>query len=371
MTMPDQRKLSLDQMLDRPDAAATAAKVQFLSCPSSYDPSPRAVVTRETHMSWVFMTADRVYKLKKPVRFAYLDFSTLALRERACRAEDALNRRLAPDVYLGFVPLTCSSSGFAIGGTGPVVDWLVVMRRLDETATLEAALCDQRASRAEIDRLASILASFYARADRIKVCPESYLVALQKDCTEDGRILLESRFRLPHGIVARILHLQERYLNECADVLRDRVHQRHLVDGHGDLRPEHIWLSNSFPIIDCLEFNDRLRALDALDEIAFLHLECERLGGLRVGERIRERLARRLNDQPGNGTFLFYRIKRAMLRARLSIAHLIDPHPRTPEKWPRLAHSYLRLATVDAAKLQRLLDGRRRRQNTSRSVRAL
>ncbi len=369
--MLDQRKVSLDQMLDQPDVATTAAKARFLSCPSSYDSSPPTVVTRETHMSWVFMVADRVYKLKKPVRFAYLDFSTLALRARACRAECALNHRLAPDVYVGFVPLTCSSSGFAINGGGRVVDWLVVMRRLDETATLEAALCGRRASRAQIERLASILASFYARADRIKVSPESYLVSLRKDCTEDGRILLEPRFGLPLGIVARILHLQERYLNECADLLRNRVYERHLVDGHGDLRPEHIWLSNSFPIIDCLEFNDRLRAVDALDETAFLHLECERLGGLREGELIRGRLAHRLNDQPANGTFLFYRIKRAMLRARLSIAHLIDPQPRTPEKWPRLARSYLHFATVDAAKLRRLLDARRRRQNTRKSVRAL
>ena len=140
---------------------------------------------------------------------------------------------------------------------------------------------------------------------------------------------------------------------------------------HGDLRPEHIWLNESLPIIDCLEFNDRLRALDALDEIAFLHLECERLGGLAAGDRIRRRLAQQLNDRPTNGAFLFYRIKRAMLRARLSIAHLIDPHPRTPEKWPRLARSYLHFAATDAAKLERLLDRRRRRQNTSRSVRDL
>ena len=366
--MLDQRPDSRGETVDQPDAATIAAKVRFLNCPASYDPPADGIVTRETHMSWVFMTADRVYKLKKPVRFAYLDFSTLARREQACRAECALNRRLAPDVYLGFVPLTHSNSGFAINGAGPVVDWLVVMRRLDETATLEAALSGQRANRAQIDRLASILAAFYARADRIRASPESYLVSLRKDCTEDCRILLDARFGLQQGLIERVAHLQRRYLDECTDVLRKRVHGRHLVDGHGDLRPEHIWLSNSFPIIDCLEFNDRLRAIDALDEIAFLHLECERLGGLRVGERIRRRLAHRLNDQPANGVFLFYRIKRAMLRARLSIAHLIDPHPRTPEKWPRLTRSYLRLAATDAAKLERLLDRRAKRQNTRRSV---
>ena len=368
--MSDQRKHSLNQMVDRPEAAATAAKVQFLSCPSSYDPLPNAVVTRETHMSWVFMTADRVYKLKKPVRFAYLDFSTLALRARACRAEYALNRRLAPDVYLGFVPLTFSDSGFAIKGPGLVVDWLVVMRRLDENSTLEAALSSRRVSRGQIDRLASILATFYERATRIMIAPESYPVLLRNDGIENHRILGDPRFSLPSGVIARVAHVQERFLNECTDILHSRIRERHLVDGHGDLRPEHIWLSDSLPIIDCLEFNDRLRILDALDEIAFLHLECERLGGFAVGERIRQLLSRSLHDEPTNGVFLFYRIKRAMLRARLSIAHLIDPHPRTPEKWPRLAHCYLNFAAVDAAKLQLLLDARRRRQNTSKSAKA-
>jgi len=91
-------------------------------------------------MSWVFLTKDRVSKLKKPVRFAYLDFSTLDRREAACRADYLLNQRLAPDVYLGVVPLALLISGLTISADGPVVDWLVVMQRLEENATLEAAL---------------------------------------------------------------------------------------------------------------------------------------------------------------------------------------------------------------------------------------
>ncbi len=113
-------------------------------------------------------------------------------------------------------------------------------------------------------------------------------------------------------------------------------------------------------IIDCLEFDAKLRALDPLDEIAFLHLECERLGGLPAAERIRRRLARALDDDPSSGLFLFYRSHRAMLRARLSIAHLLDANPRTPEKWPRLTRVYLKLAVTDAARLERILDSRRK-----------
>lgn len=97
--------------------------------------------------------------------------------------------------------------------------------------------------------------------------------------------------------------------------------------------------------------------LDAQDEIAlaFLHLECERLGGRWVGEAVRRRLAVSLEDDPAGGLFLFYRINRAMLRARLSISHLIDPHPRTPEKWPQLTRTYLAVARADVSRLERLL----------------
>jgi aminoglycoside phosphotransferase family enzyme len=113
-------------------------------------------------------------------------------------------------------------------------------------------------------------------------------------------------------------------------------------------------------IIDCLEFDAKLRALDPLDEISFLHLECERLGGLWAAERIRRRLARDLDDDGSSGLFLFYRSHRAMLRARLSIAHLFDANPRTPDKWPRLAREYLRLAATDAARLDRILGSHRK-----------
>ena len=115
------------------------AKVSFLSGPDAY-PSPGGVIRRETHMSWVFLVGDQVYKLKKPVRFPYLDFSTLDRREAACRAELLLNRALAPDVYLDVVPLVDTGAGLAIGGAGKPVDWLVVMRRLDDHAATRDAV---------------------------------------------------------------------------------------------------------------------------------------------------------------------------------------------------------------------------------------
>ena len=113
-------------------------------------------------MSHVFLVGDQVFKLEKPVRFPYLDFSTLQRREAACRAEIELNRRLTPDVYRGVVPLVRSATGLAIGGRGEVVDWLVVMKRLDENQMLDRVIAAGRLQRWQIDRLASTLVNFIA-----------------------------------------------------------------------------------------------------------------------------------------------------------------------------------------------------------------
>ena len=334
-----------------PTAPTIGDKVRFLSHPATHSCTPGQVVTRETHMSWVFMAGQRVYKLKKPVRFAYLDFSTLERREAACRAEFLLNRRLAPDVYLDVVPLTVSTSGLAISGEGQVVDWLVMMRRLDENQTLEAALSGAWLKASHADRVAATLGSFYAHAPRVQLDPERYVFEWQRAIADNRRVLLNARFGLPQGCVERITEAQRRFAMVRSNLLRDRIRERWYVDAHGDLRPEHIWLRAPVTIIDCLEFDPKLRALDPLDEIAFLHLECERLGGAWAGERIRRHLARALDEDTAGDLFLFYRSYRAMLRARLSIAHLLDPNPRTPEKWPRLARLYLNLGAADATRL--------------------
>ena len=125
--------------------AALDAKVDFLSRPERLRSYAGATsLRRETHMSWVFLAGDRVYKLKKPVRFPYLDFSTLERREAACRAELRLNRRLAPDIYLDVVPLTETGGRLSIGGDGTPVDWLVMMKRLDERFMLDLMIEDRR-----------------------------------------------------------------------------------------------------------------------------------------------------------------------------------------------------------------------------------
>jgi len=336
-------------------APSLAAKVAFLRRADSYPFAVEDVVARETHMSWVFLAGERVIKLKKPVRFPYLDFSTLARREAACRAELALNRRLAPDVYETVLPLVRGSGGLAIGGKGEIVDWLVSMRRLDESRTLEHALLTRRLCVAQLDDLVATLTAFYNRAEPLFVSPAAHLRDWRRSLAYNRSVLLEPRFRLPAGLIRRIDLTLTQFLGRKGSLILNRVRSRHIVNGHGDLRPEHIFLTNPIRIIDCLEFNARLRAVDPFDEIAFLCLECERLGGGFASDYLRHSIARGLRDGLSEGLFLFYRCHRATLRARLAIAHLLEDSPRTPEKWAPLARAYLSLAARDAAKLRHLI----------------
>jgi aminoglycoside phosphotransferase family enzyme len=330
-------------------------KVEYLGRGRSYGLPAGEVVRRETHMSWVFLAGDQAYKLKKPVRFPYLDFSTLLRREAACRAELALNRRLAPDVYKTVVPIVHSSHGLAIGGPGEIVDWVVVMRRLDPSGTLEHALEARRLTTCELNRLLSTLASFYRHATPVLISPESHLQSWHRSLAFNRRILLDARLGLPAGLVREVSRMHGRFLVQRSALIADRVRGRHIIDGHGDLRPEHIWIDDPVRIIDCLEFNPGLRAVDPFDEIAFLCLECERLGCPWAGEHIRRRSRLMLSDGPSDQLFAFYHCHRASLRARLAAAHLLEPNPRTPEKWLQLAHTYLRLAAGGMRRLDRYL----------------
>lgn len=364
--MPGAERLRQSPLPRGPDPSFED-KVAFLSRAGTYGSTAKTVERRETHMSWVFLAGHEAYKLKKPVRFPYLDFSTPARREAACRAELALNRRLAPDVYKAVAPIVRSGRGLAIGGrvrepagrtadgAGDVVDWLVIMRRLDPDATLEHAIATRTLSAGQLDRLLATLAAFYRHAAPVLVSPEAHLRGLRRGLACSMRVLRDPRLGLPAGLAREVDRVQRCFLARRSALIAARVRGRHVVDGHGDLRPEHVWLTDPVRIIDGLEFNPGLRAVDPCDEIAFLCLECERLGCAWAANHIRRRAGQLLPDGVSDALFVFYRCCRATLRARLTAAHLLEPHPRTPEKWRRLACSYLRLAARDARRLDRFL----------------
>jgi aminoglycoside phosphotransferase family enzyme len=318
-------------------AVPLAAKLAFLGRPESYPGRPAAVERRETHLSWVFLAGDEVYKMKKPVRAAGLDLRTLARRRRNCRAELRLNPRLAPEVYRGLVALTLEPGGrLALGGRGRPVEWLVRMRRLPAGRTLDRALAAGRAGPAEIDAVAAMLTRFYRRAPPAARSPTRCRRHLREEI-EASRAALTALPARPPGRLALVAARLTAWLRQRPDPLAGRP----LVEGHGDLRPEHVYLGPPPQAIDCLEFRRSLRLLDPADELAYLALECERLGAPWVGPRLLAAYEEATGDRPPAALIAFYKSVRALIRARLAILHLEDAPRARHVKWRRQAANYL------------------------------
>ncbi len=320
-------------------------KVRFLSRASSYPHGPDRVDAKETHMSWVFLAGDRVFKLKKPVRYPYLDFSSLQARERYCGEENRLNHRLAPGIYRGVVPLMRSSSGaLSLGGEGEVVDWLVEMRRLPAGCMLDTRLKEGAVSERDIERLAAVLADFYRGAEHPPVDPDWIYRHYEAEMADNRAVLMRQDLLPEQASVVTVLDRAAAVLLKSRKRLRERVQGGHIVDGHGDLRPEHICLVDPLVIFDCLEFSRDLRLVDPFDEMAFLGLECARLGASSLGSSLIGRVAQLMGEDVPTDLIGVYTVLHALLRARLSLAHLMDPVPREPRKWAPLTRQYLGLA---------------------------
>lgn len=311
------------------------------------------VETIETHMSWVFLVGEQVFKLKKPVRYPFLDFSTLAAREAACREELRLNARLAPGIYLGLRVLREQDGRFTlvpegVAAPGRTLDWLVCMRRLPRERMLDRALAEHRVGPAQINALVAVLAAFYRRAERVRLDPAEHFARFQREQAANREVLLRPQFALEGAACA--LDRFDQVLLRQRDRLHARVTQACIVDGHGDLRPEHVCLLEPPVVIDCIEFNPVLRQVDPFDELAFLALECDMAGAPAVGEQLVNACAAELPDVAPPALMRFYTAGRALLRARLAMAHLLDLQPRTPQRWPPLAQRYIQrsLAALDA-----------------------
>lgn len=323
------------------------AKVAFLRRPEAYPERPESVEVVETHMSWVFLIERDVYKLKKPVRWDSLDFSTPALRKRDCEEEVRLNRRLARDVYLGTTELTFEpAAGLALGGAGEPVDWLVHMRRLPAERMLDALIRRGRLDEAEVRPAALHLARFYAEARPLALDPPAYRGRLARGVRDDLRELSRPELGLCRSRVGALAEAQLRFLAEKPALFDERVLAGRIIEGHGDLRPEHICLAPEPAIIDCLEFSAELRILDPADELAFLLLECERLGSARAGRFFLDAYREVSGDEPPEPLLRFHRTYRAMRRATIAVWHLADPGVGDPARWRERARCYLALAAA-------------------------
>lgn len=339
--------------LGLPADGNTRNKVQFLSDPRSYPDNADRVEVLQTHYSWVFLTQRHAYKLKKPVRGEGFDFRRVEARRRNAVTELRLNRRLAPAVYLGIVALTRQPSGeLRLGGDGEPVDWLVKMRRLEADRMLDRRIAHGDWRYAQLEALAHRLAQFFARGRSPEPRPSTYVAQLRSELRRAAAAHGQVGEPRLAGSAKSIVRRLEAFIVRRQPLLRRRVAEGRLIDGHGDLRPEHVYLHGELQIIDCLEFSADLRRLDPVSEIAFLACECDRFGASPVDSRLRHRYIRRSGDHPPRALFRFYRAFNALIRSRLAIEHIADPGGRTRAQWIDRATAYLAVAIKECQRLR-------------------
>jgi len=296
----------------------------------------------ETHAAAVFFAGDRACKLKKPVSFGFLDFSTLAARMAACAREVELNLRFAPDVYLGVAEIR--------GQGGQVCDHLVVMRRMPAARRLSALVRSHAPVARPLRQVARILAAQHAKAPRgPQIDEQGSRDALQRrwaDNIDQTRQILRPlapQDLLDLEVIGEIERLASRFLAGRAPLLDARIRAGRIVDGHGDLLADDIFCLDDGPrILDCLDFDDRLRWLDGLDDAAFLAMDLERLGATALAEQFMAAYAEYSGDPAPASLRHHYVAYRAFVRVKIACLRVAQGDPQAGFEARQLAEAALR-----------------------------
>ena len=318
-----------------------------------YPDSPPSVELKQTHISYVFIAGDFVYKVKKPVHFAFLDCSTLTRRFHFCREEVRLNARLSPLVYLGVFAIFKRGTSFVLGPEvraehREAVEYAVKMRRLPEDRMLDRLLAADQVDSDKIRAIAARIAEFHASAPSNRGWTYGSAAAVWQGVIAEitqvegfvGHTLRKDQFSEIEAFFRAFVAAHWRPLN-------DRAREGHVREGHGDLRAEHICIvNNEIDVIDCVEFSERLRYADVASEIAFLAMDLERLGAPRLGDELVEAYTEAIGDEELAVFVPFYKCYRACVRGKVeslrSLELEVDAAER--ERASKLARSYFTLA---------------------------
>ena len=272
----------------------------------------------QTHISWIFLTGDYAYKLKKPLDLGFLNFSTLTRRKFYCEQELSLNRRLSADIYLDVLPLCRQGDHFILGGSENIVDYCLKMRQFDQSGLLDQRLSSNQFDPAWMDQLAENIARFHAE---------------QQGTIEFGQpCMLADHIRANLDVAENHMGhaLDENTMSELAAYATDAIQRGHdallrrQTEGfirpcHGDLHLKNITLIENRPcIFDCIEFSDEFRIIDTMNDAAFLVMDCDANGRPDLGFRFLSRYLEYTGDYSGLGLLNLYLFYRATVRGKVS-----------------------------------------------------
>jgi aminoglycoside phosphotransferase family enzyme/predicted kinase len=302
-----------------------APLIDALSKPDAYPFPVKEVEVHQTHISVVFLAGRYAYKIKKPVNLGFLDFSTLAKRREFCEKEVRLNRRLAPEVYLGVVPVVVLPAGFRMEGPGEALEWAVKMERLPEEATILKRLLRGEVGAPQVEALARTIASFHAATaagpeiaafGRFDVVAHNARENFEQSATQVGTALSRTVFE-------RLRAATEATLARLGPLIEARVERGVPRDTHGDLHLDHVYLFPDKPapadlvIVDCIEFNERFRFADPVADMAFLVMDLVSHGRRDLAQTFAREYFRASGDHEGEALLPFYTAYRAAVRGKV------------------------------------------------------
>ncbi len=295
--------------------------------PEFYTHPTRDIQLLQTHISWVILTGDFVYKVKKPVNFGFLDFTGLDRRKYFCEQELILNRRLAPELYLEVLPICQGNGTYRLGESGEIVDYCLKLVQFAQDDLLDRRLEADRFEPAWMDRLAQDIATFHAVAEtgpRIRKFGDVSFIRAHIEANYDvasqhlGKVISRNQLKDLQKHSERILAQK--------DLFRKRQNEGFIRACHGDLHLKNIALFNNKPcVFDCIEFNDEFRMIDTMNDVAFLLMDCDARGRPDLGYRFLSRYLEHTGDYPGLSLLPLYLSYRACVRGKVACLLASDP----------------------------------------------
>ena len=324
------------------------ALVQTLLKPETYTHSPQKVELVQTQMSFLFLTGDYVYKVKKPVDLGYLDYTTLEKRRFFCQQEIELNRRLCPEVYLEVVPIVSSQGQIRLGGKGETIEYAVKMKQLPAERMMDRLLSQGQVTEDMVIRVAEKLAAFHDKAATNPEISAYGKVEAIKINTDENFDQTENYIdiSIPSGRYKRIKAYTDDFFKANKSLFNKRIKDGRIRDCHGDLHAAHVCFSNGICIYDCIEFIDRLRYGDVVGEVGFLAMDIDRYQRANLSQAFVDAYIRFSRDEELRKLLNFYKCYRAYVRGKVACFMLDDPLVSEEEKTGALtaARKYFELA---------------------------
>jgi aminoglycoside phosphotransferase family enzyme/predicted kinase len=329
------------------------AHIEALLSPAAYPHPVGRVELVQTHISYVFLAGDFVYKVKKPVDLGFLDFTTLEKRRFYCHEELRLNRRLCPGTYLDVVPIGSAGGGVCVEAAGPAVDYAVKMKRLPEDCMMERLLRRRAVDPEMLRALAAKIAEFHAAAEtNERISSIGGLETVVGNWRENfeqtepfiGRTVSRRQFRDIEAYV-------EGFVEKETELFRRRVEEGRVRDCHGDLRVEAVCFPDGICIFDCIEFNERFRYSDVAADLAFLAMDLDFRGQQALSDELVGLYLGMSGDTTLPLVLNFYKCYRAYVRGKVDGFQLDEPEvppeqraaaQRRARRYFRLAHRYAR-----------------------------